>query len=194
MSFTVAFHYSGASAVEMEFGSTAEAYVYLRGILRDLPPELPSWYSVTLHSSAAGGRIIGYDHRTNELDLQAPARFDALPKYMQNAYNRLIKELQKRRASAYVAQFLLQAHQDQERGGQLLEEDLRAAGFHQGCTKTHPGYWPRSERPLAECLEPYDGAYGVGMKEHIPRYDTQNYHFVKYWLLDLEADDYGTES
>lgn len=196
MSYTVAFHYSGAPAVELIFGTCNEVYAYIRQLNGTLDDGLPSWYDISLYEVAGETttRIISYNHRTNDEDQNSPTGYMALPAYLRNAWTRLERHLMKNRAAAYAEQFLLQAHQDQDHGGVLQEQDLREAGFTPGATKTHPGYWPRAEQPLADCLEPYNGVYGVGLKEHFPRYDTQNFHFVKYWLLDLEAGDYATES
>lgn len=196
MSYTVAFHYSGAPAVELEFSSYNEVYAYLVDLNQKLDESMPSWYDIGLYQDdgEALRRIVSYDHRTNEEDQNNPPAYMAMPAYLRNTWTRLQRHLMKNRAAAYAAQFLLQAHEDQEQGGQLSEQDLLAAGFSKGSSKTHPGYWPRTETPLAECLELYNGAFGVGLKEHYPRYDTKNYHYVRYWLLDLEAGDYGTES
>ena len=196
MSYTVAFHYSGAPAVELEFSSYNEVYAYLVDLNRKLDESMPSWYDISLLDStpATPARIVSYEHRTNEEDQNNSTAYMALPAYLRNAWARLLRHLMKNRAAAYAAQFLLQAHEDQERGGNLTEQDLLDAGFSKGSTKTHPGYWPRTETPLAECLELYNGAFGVGLKEHYPRFDTKNYHYVRYWLLDLEENEYGQES
>lgn len=196
MSYTVAFHYSGAPAVELEFSSYNEVYVYLVDLNRKLDESMPSWYDISLLDSTPTipARIVSYDHRTNEEDQNSSTAYMALPAYLRNAWTRLQRHLMKNRAAAYAAQFLMQAHEDQERGGNLTEQDLLDAGFSKGSSKTHPGYWPRTETPLAECLELYNGVFGVGLKEHYPRFDTKNYHYVRYWLLDLEENEYGQES
>ena len=197
MSYTVAFHYSGAPAVELEFSSYNEVYAYLVDLNQKLDESMPSWYDISLceiDPSDLSTRIISYDHRTNKEDQNSPAVYLALPAYLRNAWTRLQRHLMKNRAAAYAAQFLLQAHQDQEQGGRLTEQDLLDAGFSEGSRKTHPGYWPRTETPLAECLELYNGAFGVGLKEHYPRFDTKNFHYVRYWLLDLKENEYGQES
>ncbi len=194
MSYTVAFHYSGAPAVELEFSSNNEVYAYIRQLNGTLDESLPAWYDISLYETDPGDtttRIVSYDHRTNEEDQNSPTAYMALPAYLRNAWTRLQRHLMKNRAAAYAAQFLLQAHEDQDRGGNLTEQDLLDAGFSRGSTKTHPGYWPRTETPLAECLELYNGAFGVGLKEHYARFDTKNYHYVRYWLLDLEENEYG---
>ena len=194
--YSVAFHYSGAPALEMTFGSCAEVYVYIRQLNNTLGDGLPDWYDISLYevTGEIPSRIVSYNHRTNEEEQNDPSAYIALPSYLRNALARLQRHLMKNRAAAYAANFLHQAVEDLEQGGVLVEQDLLDAGFSRGTTKTHPGYWPRSETPLAECLELYNGAFGVGLKEHYPRYDTKNYHYVRYWLLDLEACDYGTES
>ena len=42
-------------------------------------------------------------------------------------------------------------------------------------------------RTLTEKLEEYNGRYGKGYKVHRPRFDTTNYHYVDYYIEEVES-------
>lgn len=155
----------------------------LRKIREHIDPEWIPLRSVELWVGSE--RALRWEYQTNEEDL-IPRLQDQLSRSLLMEWERLKRACRCHIARRLAQELLRQIHQDADAGGILTEEDLREEGLLPGTTKTRPGYWPRAELPLARCLELYDGAYGVGLIEHIPRYDTNNYHFVKYWLYDLE--------
>lgn len=156
----------------------------LRKIREQIDPEWIPLRSVELWVD--GTRALRWEYQTNEEVITAPRLLDQLSRSLLMEWERIKRACRCHIARRLALDFLRQIHQDAETGGILTEEDLREEGLLPGATKTRPGYWPRADLPLVKCLELYDGAYGVGLIEHLPRYDTQNYHFVKYWLYDLE--------
>lgn len=155
----------------------------LRKIREQIDPEWIPLRSVELWVGSE--RALRWEYQTNEEDLIARLR-DQLSRSLLMEWERIKRACRCHIARRLALDFLRQIHQDAEAGGVLTEVDLREEGLLPGATKTRPGYWPRVDLPLVKRLELYDGAYGVGLIEHIPRYDTNNYHFVKYWLYDLE--------
>lgn len=156
----------------------------LRKIREQIDPEWIPLRSVEIWVN--GERALRWEYQTNDELITSPGLRDQLSRSLLMEWERLKRACRCHIARRLAQEFLRQIHQDAETGGVLTEEDLREEGLLPGTTKTRPGYWPRAELPLVKCLELYDGAYGVGLIEHIPRYDTNNYHFVKYWLYDLE--------
>lgn len=117
--------------------------------------------------------------------------WDAWPKIITAWWEKLIRKINHELGRRFAEEYLHRAHVDAEAGGILQENDLISDGFHRGPLKTHPGYVSRAETPLVNQLELYSGAYGVGFRQHIPRYDTKNYHYVRYWLYDQGGDHHG---
>lgn len=156
----------------------------LRKIREQIDPEWIPLRSVEIW--VKGERALRWEYQTNEELITAPLLVDQLSRSLLMEWERIKRACRCHIARRLALDFLRQIHQDAETGGILTEEDLREEGLLPGAAKTRPGYWPRTELPLVKCLEIYDGAYGVGLIEHFPRYDTNNYHFVKYWLYDLE--------
>lgn len=146
----------------------------------------PSWTPFTeIAIWKEGVRCIRYVYRDNEEDVICPRLWDAAPRSLQMEWNRLLRAVRIEMCRRRATEWLHRAVMDLDNGGVLLEEDLEHEGLHRGSTKTRPGYWGKN-LGLAESLEVYTGAYGVGLVQKIPRYDTKNYHFVIYWLYDLE--------
>ena len=115
----------------------------------------------------------------------------AWPQIITAWWEKLIRKINHELGRRYAEEYLHRAHIDAEAGGILQENDLISDGFYRGPLKTHPGYVSRAETPLVNQLELYSGAYGVGFRQHIPRYDTNNYHYVRYWLYDQGGDHHG---
>lgn len=155
----------------------------LREIREQIDPEWIPLQSVAIW--VGGERAVMWTYQDNDEDVNPRLR-NLLSMSLIMGWERLKRACQRHIASRLARDYLLYIHQDAESGGVLLEENLREEGLLPCATKTRPGYWPRGEKPLVECLEYYEGVYGVGLVEHIPRYDTPNYHYVKYWLYDLE--------
>ena len=146
----------------------------------------PSWTPFTeIAIWTEGVRCVRYVYQDNEEDVSCPRLWDAATRSLQMEWNRLLRAVRIEMGRRRVTEWLHRAVMDWDNGGVLLEEDLEREGLHPGSTKTRPGYWPKNAE-LAGSLEVYTGAYGAGLVQHIPRYDTTNYHFVKYWLYDLE--------
>lgn len=155
--------------------------------LRELRHQIdPEWIPITEISMwAEGVRVIRYTWADNDEDLSCPRLWDLASRSLRDEWNRLVKAIRIEMGRRRAASYLHQVHLDQDAGGVLTPDDLIEEGLLPGTIKSRPGYWPRAERPLAECLELYSGAYGVGLIEHQPRYDTSNYHYVRYWLYEL---------
>lgn len=105
-----------------------------------------------------------------------------IPLVIRGAWTRLCNAVQREMWRRYVEEYYRRARIDSENGGILDEQTLINDGFVRSALKTHPGYVSRAETPFIDQLEVYSGAYGVGFRQHIPRYDTANYHYVRYWL------------
>lgn len=164
---------------------TATAVQYdLRRIREKVDPE---WIPCVWICLYVGDKIaLHWEYRTNT-ETEGPAYRDpAISRSLLMEWLRCIRVMRCHIARRLASTLLHEINEDTENGGHWAEEDLRDCGLISGTMKSRPGYWPRGEAPLAKSLELYDGAYGVGLIEHIPRYDTNNYHFVKYWLYDLE--------
>ena len=132
-------------------------------------------------------RVILYDYMTNTETIDwTDAWGTKCTRSLRNEWARLIKAARLEMARRKAAALLQRIHLDDENGGYLMADDLIQEGLRPGPVKTRPGYCPRAERQLSEELELYSGAYGAGFVQHLPRYDTMNYHYVKYWLYDLE--------
>ena len=155
----------------------------LRKIREHIDPEGIPLRSVELWVGSE--RALRWVYQTNEEDL-IPRLQDQLSRSLLMEWERLKRACRCRIAWRLAISLLHEILEDTENGGIWTEENLREEGLLPGAQKSRPGYWPRADLPLAKCLGLYDGAYGVGLIEHIPRYDTNNYHFVKYWLYDLE--------
>lgn len=130
-------------------------------------------------------RCIRFTYTDNEEDVSCPRIWDAATRSLRQEWDRLLRAVRIEMGRRRVTEWLQRAVMDWDNGGVLLEEDLEREGLHPGSTKTRPGYWSKN-LDLAESLEVYTGAYGVGLVQKIPRYDTTNYHYVKYWLYSLE--------
>lgn len=132
-----------------------------------------------------GVRCVSFVYQTNEEDVSCPRLWDAATRSLRQEWYRFLRAVRIEMGRRRVTEWLHRATVELDHGGILTEDDLREEGLHRGGTKSRPGYVPKN-RSLAESLEVYTGAYGVGLIEHIPRYDTRNFHFVQYWLYDLE--------
>lgn len=166
-----------------ETGTCTAAQYDLRKIREHIDPEWIPFRSVELWLN--GERALRWEYQTNDEDI-IPRLQEQLSRSLLMEWERIKRAGRCHIARRLAASLLHQIHEDSEHGGVWTEHDLREEGLEPCGTKTRPGYWPRQELALAKTLELYDGAYGVGLIEHIPRYDTTNYHFVKYWLYDLE--------
>lgn len=134
-----------------------------------------------------GRRVASYEYQTNDETIDwTEAWMLKCSRSLRNEWERLIRTVRLEMARRKAADLLHRIHEDDENGGYLMADDLIQEGLRPGPVKTRPGYCPRAERQLSEELELYSGAYGAGFIQHIPRYDTLNYHYVKYWLYDLE--------
>ena len=143
-------------------------------------PELISLWAV--HESGRETRLACWLNAGGEQPRHS--LWDTWPKIITAWWEKLIRAINRELARSYAEDYLLRAHVDAEAGGVLHDDDLLRDGFYRGPLKTHPGYVSRAETPLVNQLELYSGAYGVGFRQHIPRYDTNNYHYVRYWLYD----------
>lgn len=175
---------TGWGSREILKAGTATSVQYdLRKLREKIDPE---WIPVQWLALYVGDQIaLHWEYRTNT-ETEGPAYRDpAISRSLGMEWVRCLTAMRKHIARRLAASLLHDIHEDSEHGGVWTEADLREEGLVPCSTKSRPGYWPRREVPLAEALSLYDGAYGVGLIEHIPRYDTNNYHFVKYWLYDL---------
>ena len=134
-----------------------------------------------------GRRVASYEYQTNDETIDwTDCWMLKCSRSLRNEWERLIRTVRLEMARRKAADLLHRIHEDDENGGYLMADDLIQEGLRPGPVKTRPGYCPRAERQLSEELELYSGAYGAGFIQHIPRYDTLNYHYVKYWLYDLD--------
>lgn len=134
-----------------------------------------------------GRRVAFYEYQTNDETIDwTDCWMLKCSRSLRNEWERLIRTVRLEMARRKAADLLHRIHEDDENGGYLMADDLIQEGLRPGPVKTRPGYCPRAERQLSEELELYSGAYGAGFIQHLPRYDTLNYHYVKYWLYDLE--------
>ena len=134
-----------------------------------------------------GRRVASYEYQTNDETIDwTEAWMLKCSCSLRNEWERLIRTVRLEMARRKAADLLHRIHEDDENGGYLMADDLIQEGLWPGPVKTRPGYCPRAERQLSEELELYSGVYGAGFIQHLPRYDTLNYHYVKYWLYDLE--------
>ncbi len=134
-----------------------------------------------------GRRVASYEYATNDETIDwIGCWMLKCSRSLRNEWERLIRTVRLEMARRKAAELLHRIHLDDANGGYLMADDLIQEGLRPGPVKTRPGYCPRAERPLSEELELYSGAYGAGFIQHLPRYDTLNYHYVKYWLYDLE--------
>ena len=168
----------------LDGGTATMAQYDLRKIREKIDPE---WIPVQWITLYVGDKIaLHFEYRTNT-ETEGPAYRDpAISMSLGQEWVRCLTAMRSHIARRLASSLLHQILEDTDNGGVWTEQDLREEGLNSDATKTRPGYWPRQELPLAKCLDLYDGAYGVGLIEHIPRYDTTNYHYVKYWLYDLE--------
>lgn len=132
-------------------------------------------------------RVIIYDYLRNEETVDWTDAWGLkATRSLRQEWARVIRAARLEMARRKAADLLHRIRLDDENGGYLMADDLIQEGLRPGPVKTRPGYCPRAERQLSEELELYSGAYGAGFIQHLPRYDTLNYHYVKYWLYDLE--------
>lgn len=165
-------------------GTATAAQVDLRQIRESIDE---SWTPVNLIGIwGEGRRICLYEYRTNSETVEWLEAWNTLPHGLEVEWRRTIKAIRTYIAARRAEIFLRQLHQDADNGGVLEEQYLRDEGLCPGTTRSRPGYWPRTGRTLLQSLELYQGVYGAGLVERIPRYDTQNYHYIRYWLYDLD--------
>lgn len=147
----------------------------------------PEWIPYQWISLNVGDQIaMHFEYRTNT-ETEGPAYWDpAVSRSLGQEWVRCLTAMRSHIARRLAASLLHQIHEDEDNGGRWDESDLREEGLSPCTTKTRPGYWSKAKQPLGKTLELYDGLFGVGLIEHIPRYDTNNYHYIRYWLYDLE--------
>lgn len=172
----------GVSGMSEEDNAT-KTQLRLRDIRQAVDPSWTPFREISIWTE--GVRCIRYVYQDNEEDVSCPRLWVAATRSLQMEWNRLLRAVRIEMGRRRVTEWLHRAVMDWDNGGVLLEEDLEREGLHPGSTKTRPGYWGKN-LDLAESLEVYTGVYGVGLVQNIPRYDTTNYHFVRYWLYDLE--------
>lgn len=143
--------------------------------------ELPLSMSIICLFEAGERKLMIWTHNLGEHYYVPP---DKIPVLIRAAWTKLIKAIRREISRRYVEEYYQRAKIDGENGGILDDQTLIDDGFVRGALKTHPGYVSRAETPMIDQLEPYSGAYGVGFRQHIPRYDTNNYHYVRYWIYD----------
>lgn len=132
----------------------------------------------------SGALICSYDYQANEETMYPSC--DVAPRSFRTEWDRTLRAIRREMARRAACELIHRIRVDEDNGGCWQIEDLRHEGLHRGATKTHPGYCSKN-LTLGQSLEPYSGAYGAGIKVNLPRYDTNNYHYVEYWLYDLEA-------
>lgn len=172
----------GVSGMSAE-GTATETQTRLREIRQAIDPSWAPPDSISIWSE--GVRCLRYTWEDNEEDLSCPRIWEDATRSLAAEWIRLLRAIRIEMGRRRITEWLHRATVELDHGGILTEDDLREEGLHRGGTKSRPGYVPKN-RSLAESLEVYTGAYGVGLIEHIPRYDTRNFHFVQYWLYDLE--------
>lgn len=167
-------------------GTATAAMVDLRNVRNAIDESWDPVNTVSIWSEASARRICVYDFSTNEETVDWAEGWNTLPSGLRTEWDRLIRQIRIYAAARKAILLLQRLHIDRDNGGVLVEEDLEAEGLHAGMTKTRPGYFPRTGRDLLDSLEFYQGIYGAGLIQKIPRYDTQNYHYIRYWLYDLD--------
>lgn len=172
----------GVSGMSQEDNAT-QTQLRLRDVRLVVDPAWTPFTEIAIWTE--GVRCVRFIYQDNEEDVSCPRLWDAATRSLRQEWDRLLRAVRIEMGRRRVTEWLHRAVMDWDNGGVLLEEDLEREGLHPGSTKTRPGYWSKN-LDLAESLEVYTGAYGVGLVQKIPRYDTTNYHFVKYWLYDLE--------
>lgn len=172
----------GVSGMSQEDNATHTQF-RLRDVRLAVDPAWAPFREISILTE--GVRCVRYVYQDNEEDVSCPRLWEAAPRSLRQEWNRLLRAVRIEMGRRRVTEWLHRAVMDLDNGGVLLEEDLEREGLHPGSTKTRPGYWSKN-LGLVESLEVYTGVYGVGLVQKIPRYDTTNYHFVKYWLYDLE--------
>lgn len=131
----------------------------------------------------SGALICFYDYQANEEMVYLDG--DKATRSFRIEWDRTLRTIRREMARRAACELIHRIRVDEYNGGCWQIEDLRHEGLHRGATKTHPGYCSKN-LTLGQSLEPYSGAYGAGIKVNLPRYDTNNYHYVEYWLFDLE--------
>lgn len=131
----------------------------------------------------SGALICCYDYQANEETVYPSC--DTATRAFRTEWDRTLRTIRQEMARRAACELIHRIRVDEDNGGCWKAEDLRHEGLHRGATKTHPGYCSKN-LSLGQSLEPYSGAYGAGIKVNLPRYDTNNYHYVEYWLYDLE--------
>lgn len=131
----------------------------------------------------SGALICSYDYQANEETVYPSC--DVATRSFRVEWDRTLRTIRREMARRAACELIHRIRMDENNGGYWQAEDLRREGLHRGATKTHPGYCSKN-LTLGQSLEPYSGAYGAGIKINLPRYDTTNYHYVEYWLYDLE--------
>lgn len=131
----------------------------------------------------SGVLICCYDYQANDETVYPSC--DVVTRSFRIEWERTLRTIRREMARRAACELIHRIRVDEDNGGHWESEDLRHEGLHRGATKTHPGYCAKN-LSLGQSLEPYSGAYGAGIKVNLPRYDTNNYHYVEYWLYDLE--------
>lgn len=132
----------------------------------------------------SGALICRYDYQANKETVYPDC--DEATRAFRIEWDRTLRTIRRETARRAACELIHRIRMDENNGGYWEIEDLRHEGLHRGATKTHPGYCSKN-LSLGQSLEPYSGVYGAGIKVNLPRYDTYNYHYVEYWLYDLEA-------
>lgn len=131
----------------------------------------------------SGALICCYDYQANEETVYLDC--DAATRSFRVEWDRTLRTIRREMARRAACELIHRIRIEEDYGGCWQIEDLQYEGLHRGATKTHPGYCSKN-LTLSQSMEPYSGIYGAGIKVNIPRYDTNNYHYVQYWLYDLE--------
>lgn len=131
----------------------------------------------------SGVLICCYDYQANEETVYPSC--DEVTRSFRIEWDRTLRTIRREMARRAACELIHRIRVDEDNGGYWQAEDLRREGLHRGATKTHPGYCSIN-LSFGESLDPYSGAYGAGIKINLPRYDTNNYHYVEYWLYDLQ--------
>lgn len=129
--------------------------------------------------------VCRYIYRTNTETIENDDSWDLMSRSLQKEWRRIVREIRCYIATVRALQLLRRIETETAAGGVWTEEDLRNAGLVPHMTTTRPGYYPRTGYSFANSLQFYKGVYGAGLVERIPRYDTVNYHYIKYWLYEL---------
>lgn len=166
-------------------GTATAAMVDLRAIRDSIDESWSPIDTVSIWSEAGSRRVCIYEFSGNEETVDWSEGWNTMPNALRVEWGRLLRAIRCYIGLRRALDLLHRLHVDRDNGGVLVEEDLYDEGLHHGGTKSRPGYYPRSGRDLLDSLEVYQGVYGAGLVQKIPRYDTQNYHYIRYWLYDL---------